>query len=40
VPAPASQPGADTEAALEAWGFAAAEIRALREAGVAHVPAA
>jgi alpha-methylacyl-CoA racemase len=38
MPAPASPPGADTETALEAWGFAAAEIRALRDAGVAHVP--
>jgi alpha-methylacyl-CoA racemase len=38
VPEPASPPGADTEAALAAWGFAEAEIRGLREAGVAYAP--
>jgi alpha-methylacyl-CoA racemase len=36
VPAPPPPPGADTEAALAAWGFAEAEIRALREAGIAY----
>ncbi len=33
VPAPASEPGADTDEALAAWGFDGAEIAALREAG-------
>ena len=35
TPAAPSQPGADTEAGLTAWGFAEDEIRALREQGVA-----
>lgn len=33
VPAPAHMPGADTEEVLTAWGVAAAEIAALRQAG-------
>ena len=33
TPAPASEPGADTEAALGDWGLAAAEIAELRESG-------
>lgn len=35
-PGPSSAPGADTMAALAAWGFSEAEIEALRAAGVAH----
>jgi alpha-methylacyl-CoA racemase len=35
VPAPASEPGADTETALARWGFEDEEIRALLETGVA-----
>jgi alpha-methylacyl-CoA racemase len=40
APGPPSPPGADTEAALAAWGFTEAEISALRAAGVAHVATA
>ena len=36
VPGPASRAGADTRTALAAWGFAAQEIDALCDAGVAH----
>jgi len=35
IPAPPSEPGADTEAALADWGFDEAEIRELVETGVA-----
>jgi alpha-methylacyl-CoA racemase len=34
LPAPPSQPGADTDQGLAAWGFSEDEIRALREKGV------
>ncbi len=39
APGPSSSPGADTEAALGAWGFTATEIEALLADGVAHASA-
>ena len=39
VPGPASPAGADTRSALEDWGFTAAEIEALCDAGVAYAAA-
>jgi alpha-methylacyl-CoA racemase len=39
VPGPTSAAGADTAAALEAWGLTAAEVERLLADGVAHAPA-